>query len=87
MRALTMAAGSLVAYPSTSLHQIAQARRGVRKVAAGWARSYIRDPAERELLFELNTARRQLFAREGQSAGFDLMSKSVANLLRMWSDD
>lgn len=48
---------------------------------------YPRDPAQRELLFELDTARRQLFAREGQSAEFDLMSKSVANLLRMWSDD
>ncbi|GIK81762.1 MAG: Fe2+-dependent dioxygenase [Pseudorhodoplanes sp.] len=85
--AVKLAAGSLVAYPSTSLHHVAQVRRGVRNVAVGWARSFVRDAAQRELLFELDTARRQLFAREGKSAEFDLISKSTANLLRMWSDD
>jgi PKHD-type hydroxylase len=39
------------------------------------------------LLFDLDTARRQLFAREGKSAEFDLMSKSLANLIRMWAED
>jgi PKHD-type hydroxylase len=47
----------------------------------------VRDPARRELLFDLDTARRRLFAREGKSAEFDLMSKSFANLLRMWAED
>ena len=55
--------------------------------AIGWARSFIRDPARRELLFDLDTARRQLFAREGKSAEFDLVSRSLANLLRMWAED
>jgi PKHD-type hydroxylase len=82
-----LSAGSLVAYPSTSLHRVAPVTRGVRLVAAGWARSFIRDPAQRELLFELDTARRQLFAREGKTAEFDLISKSVANLMRMWAED
>ena len=44
-------------------------------------------PAQRELLFDLDTARRTIFARDGKSAEFDLMSKSLANLLRMWADD
>ena len=47
----------------------------------------MRDPAQRELLFDLDTARRQLFARAGKSPEFDLISKSFANLLRMWADD
>ena len=47
----------------------------------------MRDPAQRELLFDLDTARRQLFAREGKSTEFDLISKSFANLLRMWVED
>lgn len=85
--AVKLAAGSLVAYPSTALHRVNAVTRGVRDVAVGWARSYIRDAARRELLFDLDTARRQLFAREGKSAEFDLISKSVANLLRMWSED
>jgi PKHD-type hydroxylase len=82
-----LAAGSLVAYPSTSLHQVAAVTRGERLAAAGWARSFIRDPARRELLFDLDTARRQLFARGGKSAEFDLVSRSLANLLRMWVED
>jgi PKHD-type hydroxylase len=80
-------AGSLVAYPATSLHRVTDVTRGARVAAVGWARSFIRDPARRELLFDLDTARRQLFAREGKSAEFDLLSKSFANLMRMWVED
>ena len=80
-------AGSLVAYPATSLHRVAEVSRGTRLAAVGWARSLVRDPARRELLFELDTARRQLFAREGKTAEFDLISKSFANLMRMWVED
>ena len=61
--------------------------RGTRLAAVGWARSFMRDAARRELLFDLDTARRQLFEREGKSAGYDLMSKSLANLMRMWVED
>jgi PKHD-type hydroxylase len=82
-----LASGSLVAYPATTLHRVADVRRGVRLAAVGWARSFIRDPAQRELLFDLDTARREMFAREGKSAEFDLVSKSLANLIRMWAED
>ena len=80
-------AGALVAYSATSLHSVADVTRGARLAAVGWARSFVRDPAQRELLFDLDTARRQLFAREGKSAEFDLISKSFTNLLRMWVED
>ena len=33
------------------------------------------------------TARRAMFKREGKSGEFDLLSKSLANLMRMWADD
>ena len=80
-------AGALVAYSATSLHRVADVTRGARFAAVGWARSFVRDAARRDLLFDLDTARRQLFAREGKSAEFDLISKSFANLLRMWAED
>jgi PKHD-type hydroxylase len=79
--------GALVAYPATSLHHVRDVTRGERLAAVSWARSFIRDPARRELLFDLDTARRALFAREGKSAEFDLLSKSFANLMRMWVED
>jgi PKHD-type hydroxylase len=79
--------GSLVAYPATSLHHVSDVTRGARLAAVGWARSFIRDTARRELLFDLDTARRQMFGRDGKSAEYDLLSKSLANLMRMWVDD
>jgi PKHD-type hydroxylase len=85
--AVKLEAGSLVAYPSTAQHHVAEVTRGTRLAAVGWARSYIRDGARRELLFDLDTARRQMFARDGKSADYDLVSKSLANLLRMWVED
>jgi PKHD-type hydroxylase len=50
-------------------------------------RSYVRDPAQRELLFDLETARRRLFEREGKTAEADLLAKCAANLTRLWCDD
>lgn len=85
--AVKLSAGSLIAYPSTSLHHVAEVTRGQRNVVVGWVRSFIRDAAQREMLFDLDTARQQIFAREGKSAEFDLISKSLANLLRMWAED
>ena len=32
-------------------------------------------------------ARRRMFARDGKSTEYDLVSKSLANLLRMWVED
>ena len=79
-------AGSLVAYDSTTLHRVAPVTRGERLVAVGWAQSYVRDSARRELLFDLETARRNLFAQTGKTPEFDLLAKTSANLFRMWAE-
>jgi PKHD-type hydroxylase len=79
-------AGSAVVYPSSSLHHVAEVSRGERLVALAWIQSYVRDPARRELLYELDSAREHLLesAPKGETTG--LVDKSYANLLRMWSD-
>jgi PKHD-type hydroxylase len=79
-----LAAGDAVVYPSTLLHRVEPVERGERLVAVGWIESRIRSAEQRELLFELDTARRALFAREGKSEVFDLISRSYSNLLRLW---
>jgi PKHD-type hydroxylase len=79
-------AGHLVAYDSTSLHRVAPVTRGERIVAVGWAQSYVRDSARRELLFDLETAKRNLFTQSGKTPEFDLLAKSSANLFRMWAE-
>ena len=85
--AFRLAAGSVVTYPATTLHRVAPVVRGERLAAAGWVRSYLRDPAQRELLFDLETARRRLFDREGKTEEADLLAKCAANLMRLWCDD
>jgi PKHD-type hydroxylase len=84
---IKLEAGAMFVYPATSLHRVAEVSRGERLAAVGWVRSFVRDEARRELLFDLDTARKRLFAREGKSEDYDLLSKSSANLLRMWTED
>lgn len=85
-RLCKLAAGSAVVYPSSTLHQVMEVSSGVRLVAVGWAESFIRDPARRELLFELDTVKRSLFQKLGRSVEFDLVAKSHSNLLRQWAE-
>ena len=79
-------AGSAIAYPSTSLHRVDPVISGTRLVVVGWIQSFIRNPQHREILFDLEVTRRSLFAQSGKTNEFDLLSKSVANLTRMWSE-
>jgi PKHD-type hydroxylase len=83
---IKLPAGHLVAYPSTTLHRVAPVTDGERLAAVGWAQSYVRDGARREILFDLETARRQLFEQSGKTPEFDLLAKSAANLFRMWAE-
>ena len=79
-------AGSAIVYPSTTLHRVNEVSEGSRLVCVGWLQSLIRDAGDREILFDLETARRVMFAKDGKTPEFDLVSKSVANLLRKWVD-
>lgn len=79
-------AGSMIVYEATTLHRVVPVTRGVRDAVVGWAQSYVRSASKRELLFDLETVRRTLYARDGKTTEFDLLSKSFSNLLRMWAD-
>ena len=79
-------AGDAVVYPSGFLHRVNRVESGTRLVAVGWAQSLVRHAEHRELLFELDTARRAIFDKHGKSAEFDLLSKCLSNLLREWCE-
>ena len=40
----------------------------------------------REIQCDLESAKRDIFGREGKSTAFDAVSRSHANLLRMWAE-
>jgi PKHD-type hydroxylase len=79
-------AGAAIAYPANTLHHVTPVTRGVRDAAIIWVQSQIRDAAKREVLWDMETAKRLTFQREGKSETFDLISKSRANLIRMWAE-
>ncbi|MBM7046172.1 Fe2+-dependent dioxygenase [Rhizobium lusitanum] len=80
-------AGDAIVYPSSTLHRVEKVESGQRLVAVSWIRSLIRDHAAREILLDLDLARQGLFKQHGPSRDIDLLSKSLANLTRMWVDD
>jgi PKHD-type hydroxylase len=82
-----LSAGSMVLYPATTLHRVARVETGIRIAAVGWVRSFLRSAEQREILFDLEMARRGIFTSSGKSAVFDQLSKCSANLLRMWAED
>lgn len=85
--AFKLPAGAGLFYPSTTLHRVTPVTAGRRLVAVGWIRSFVRDAGERELLFDLDTARQGIFNRDGKNAEFDLLSKCLSNLIRRWAED
>jgi PKHD-type hydroxylase len=85
-RAVRLPAGHAVIYPSSLLHRVEPVSEGERLVAVGWIQSRIRRADRRELLFELDTARRALFQEQGKGEIFDLLTRSYSNLLRMWGE-
>ncbi len=84
-RVYRLAAGDAIAYPATTLHRVEPVSRGARLAAVLWVQSQVPDAAQREILFDLDTARRAMFQAGGKTREFDLVTKSHANLLRRWS--
>ena len=85
-RKVKLPAGDAVLYPSSSLHHVAEVTRGERLVALTWVQSYVRDPARRELLYELNLARERLLKSAPGAEHTGYVDRSYANLVRMWSE-
>jgi PKHD-type hydroxylase len=86
-RAIKLPAGSAVLYSTTALHRVATITRGERLAAVTWVRSLIRDPAQREMLYDLKTAHHRLADQLGKTPEVDLLAKVHTNLLRRWAED
>ena len=85
-QSIKLNAGDAVLYPSSSTHRVAEVTRGERIVAVTWLQSTVRDPARREILFNLARAREALLETAPESEALQKLSNSYVNLLRMWTD-
>ena len=83
---MKLAAGDGVLYPAGSIHQVNPVTRGERLVAITWAQSLVRDPARRELLYELGQAREKLLQSTPDAAETAQVNAAYLNLIRMWSE-
>ncbi|MBI3563176.1 MAG: Fe2+-dependent dioxygenase [Gammaproteobacteria bacterium] len=79
-------AGHAVIYPASSLHQVTPVRAGQRLVAVTWVQSLIRNPAQRELLYELNHVRERWLKTSPADPDTQKIDHTYVNLVRMWSE-
>jgi PKHD-type hydroxylase len=77
--------GQAIVYPSDTLHEVEPVTKGERLVAITFIQSRVKDPFQRNLLFDLN----EVAALEGlkmDQENFSRLQLVQANLLRYWGD-
>jgi len=80
-------AGSLVTYPSGSLHEVTPVTRGNRLGCYMFMQSLVRDSEKRRLLYEMDNSLRRLRATQGEGqAELVQLTGTYNNLVRLWSE-
>lgn len=89
---IKLAAGDLVLYPSSSLHQVLPVTQGSRTCSFLWLQSLVRDEENRTLLFDMDQSIQSLTRAlggahpEGLRAEVLRLSQVYHNLLRRWAE-
>jgi PKHD-type hydroxylase len=78
--------GSLVLYPSTSLHHVTPVTRGTRLCSFFWVQSMIRDDGQRALLFDLDVGLQRLSRDVPSHPALVSLTGVYHNLLRQWAE-
>lgn len=81
-----LAAGDMVIYPATSLHQVTAITRGTRLASFFWIQSLIRDDAQRAMLFDMDNAIQTLNRTNADEQARRSLIGCYHNLLRQWSE-
>lgn len=77
--------GQAIVYPSDTLHRVDPVTQGQRLAIVGWVTSWVRDPAQRDILFDLDQAIAAETAGAADGAQLLRLTKTRSNLLRMWA--
>lgn len=83
---IKLPAGSLVLYPSTSVHRVDRVRRGARIACIGWIKSHVRSEGDRATLFDLDRLGADLAAIGAPGDIRERLANVRNNLLRRWGD-
>jgi len=80
-------AGSMVLYPSTSLHRVEPVTRGERVSSFFWMQSMVRDEGARAILFDMDQSIQSLAASLGhRHEDVIRLTGAYHNLVRRWAD-
>lgn len=81
-----LAAGDLVVYPASSLHQVEPVTRGARLASFFWIQSMIREDSQRALLFEMDQSIQSLARDVADHPALVRLTGNYHNLLRRWAE-
>ncbi len=77
------AAGTLILYPSGSIHQVKPVTSGMRLACVGWIESRIQRADQREILVDLESVRATMPKTSVEQRL--VLDKTISNLIRMWA--
>jgi PKHD-type hydroxylase len=86
LHAIKLPAGSMILYPSSSLHHVRPVTRGSRLASFFWIQSMVRDDGERALLFDLDLAIQRLSTDVPEHTSILELTSLYHSLLRRWAD-
>ena len=80
------AKGDAVLYPCQYLHCVGEVKSGARLAAITWIQSNVKNPEQRQILFQLNQIHGSLYAQAPHAAETNLLLQTHSNLFRMWAE-
>ncbi len=84
---VSLKAGSLVIYPSSSIHAVTPVTRGARVACFMFIQSMVRDPGKRRLLYDMDMALLKLRQDVGETDAVIRLTATYHNLLRRWAEN
>ena len=80
------AKGDAILYPCQFVHCVNEIKSGERLAAVTWIQSNVKDPEQRQLLYQLNQIHASLYRQAPNAAETNLLLQTHSNLFRMWAD-
>lgn len=80
------AKGDAILYPCQYLHCVNEVKSGERLAAVTWIQSNVKNPEQRQLLYQLNQVHASLYQQAPNAAETNLLLQTHSNLFRMWAD-
>ena len=80
------AKGDAILYPCQFLHCVNEIKSGERLAAVTWIQSNVKNPEQRQLLYQLNQVHASLYQQAPHAGETNLLLQTHSNLFRMWAD-